>query len=122
MDDFTAENAITLEATVKQFEDWRARRQGHERIPEHLWKAAVDLCKTQPATHVCRCLRLSYSDLKKRMAADGQPAPMQFMQLELAAVAGPWSICCERADGSRLSLSANGPLPAIEQLLQRFLA
>jgi hypothetical protein len=122
MDDATTEKTSTLEATIKQFEDWRARRQRQERIPQHLWKAATDLCKTHPATHVCRSLRLSYSDLKKHMAADSYPAPVQFMQLELSSAAGPWSICCERADGSRLSLSANGPMPAIELLLQRFLA
>lgn len=122
MDDTTTEKTTTLETTVKQFEDWRARRQKHERIPQNLWKAAAELCKTHPATHVCRSLRLSYSDLKKHMTADSAPAPVQFMQLDLAAVSGSWSICCERADGSKLSLSANGPIPAIEQLLQRFLA
>jgi hypothetical protein len=68
-------------------------------------------------------LRLSYADLKKRMLTDkNQSAAVQFMQIDLSAAAGNWQLCCRRADGAKLSLSANGPMPVITHLLERFLA
>ena len=122
MENTTSDDSLALKTVAKQFEDWRTSRKKHTRIPEHLWQAAVDLCKAHPTTQVCRCLRLSYADLKKRMLSDkNQSAAVQFMQIDLSAAAGNWQLCCQRADGAKLSLSANGPMPAIAHLLQQFL-
>ena len=123
MENTTFDDSLALKTVTKQFEDWRASRKKHARIPQHLWQAAVDLCKAYRPTRVSRSLRLSYADLKKRMLTDkNQSAAVQFMQIDLSAAAGNWQLCCRRADGSKLSLSANGPMPVITHLLERFLA
>lgn len=123
MDTVEIKSSSDLENVTKQFENWRACRKRHERIPEHLWQAAVTLCKSHPTTHVCRCLRLSYADLKKHLITDEKSNhPVEFVQIDMAGVAGNWQLCCQRADGAKLSLTVNGPVPAIEHLLQKFLS
>jgi hypothetical protein len=116
------ENSPTLESVTKQFEVWRANRQKRDRIPEHLWQAAAQLCKDHRPTLVCRCLRLSFTDLKKHLAAENDTPRVQFMKIDLSGATGNWQLCCRRSDGSNLSLSANGPLPDIDHLLEKFLS
>jgi hypothetical protein len=122
MDRTTTDSRLTLQEVSKQFEQWRGSRKKRERIPQHLWQAAAELCKTHPITVVCRRLHLSFVDLKKHMACgqDLVSAPMQFMQLDLVGSAGPWRLECERADGARLRLYASGQAPGIEHLLRQF--
>jgi len=111
-----------LETVAKQFEAWRAGRQKRDRIPQHLWQAAAQLCKNYPTTHVCRCLHLSFADLKKHLPSEKDDPPMQFMRIDLSGAIGNWQICCQRSDGARLSLSANGPTPDMAHLLETFLS
>jgi hypothetical protein len=111
-----------LAAVAQQFEDWRAGRQKRDRIPQHLWQAAAQLCKDYPTTHVCRCLRLSFADLKKHMSWEEKKSPsMQFMEIDFTAAVSHWQLCCQRTDGAKLSLAANEPLPDIGHLLEKFL-
>jgi hypothetical protein len=111
-----------LESVAKQFEDWRANRQKRDRIPQHLWQAAVQLCKDHPITKVCRCLRLSFVDLKKHLPAEKNGPPVQFMKIDFSRAIGSWQLCCRRSDGANLSFAANGVLPDINRLLEKFLA
>src|SRR3989442_12548828 len=55
-----------------EFEAWRARRIGRKRIPESLGAAALALLDRYPLTLICRELRLSPKQLRKRRAADNQ--------------------------------------------------
>jgi hypothetical protein len=54
------DNTPTIETVERQFEQWRSiRAKKRKPIPQHLWQAAAQLCKTHPITHVCRRLQLS---------------------------------------------------------------
>jgi len=116
------ENNSTLESVAKQFEHWRASRQKRDRIPRHLWQAAAELCTDYPTTQVCRCLRLSFADLKKHLPAQPNDAPAKFLKIDFSGTIGNWQLCCRRSDGANLSLAANGPLPDINRLLENFLS
>jgi len=116
------ENSPTLESVTKQFEDWRSNRRKRDRIPQHLWQAAVQLCKDYPITQVCRRLRLSFADLKKHLPPGKDDPSVQFMAIDFSAAVGTWQLYCRRSDGASLSLAANGPLPDINCLLEKFLS
>jgi len=108
----------TIESVELQFESWRSlRTRKLEPIPAELWDAAVSLCNTHPITHVCRRLRLSYPQLKKRLV----PTP-RFVELTPGSLFTQWQLVCERADGARLHVSATGPVPELDGLLGRFLS
>lgn len=114
------EPGVSLAVVQQQFEHWRCRRsKKREPIPAHLWQAAVMLCTRYPITHVCRQLRLSFAELKKRVSSIPEPAP-GFVQIDMSDFSGPWQLECERADGARLRLSGSGRWAAIEALLSRF--
>lgn len=124
------DNSLTLESVQQRFEAWRISKTKREKIPESLWEAAAGLCRQHPITHVCRHLRLSFTDLKKRLSPSTF-TPVQFMEFDLSecnAQAGPgsftgcWQMECERPDGSKLRLSGNGQVPAVEHILGQFLS
>jgi hypothetical protein len=113
-----SDHTPTLESVQEQFKAWRAGKAGREPIPEPLWEAAALLCREHPPTRVSRVLRLSFNDLKKRVP---ERAPVQFAELDIRSLTGPWEIECQRPDGARLRLSSSGPLPDLSGLLQGFL-
>ena len=121
MNNPSIENTLTLESVQHKFETWRSSRTKRERIPEPLWEAAAILCRHYPITHVCQRLRVSFTDLKKRLSTYQSP-PVQFMDLNLSCFSGPWHLECERPDGSKLRFSGNGQRPAVEDLLRGFLS
>jgi hypothetical protein len=101
MEATATDHSPTLEVVERQFTAWRSRRIGRERIPAKLWQSAVELCATQPITRVCQRLRLSFTDLKKRLEQK-TPASIRFVELDLSQPAGTWRLECERPDGARL--------------------
>lgn len=121
MDNTTHDESLTLESVEHQFELWRVNRPKREPIPEPLWEAAASLCGQHPITHVCRRLRLSFTELKKRLSAPKQE-PLRFMEVDLSSLSGPWHLECERPDGAKLRFSGNGHCPSIESLLEHFLS
>jgi hypothetical protein len=48
------------------------RNDGAERYRKIVWLAAVDLSKEYPINRICKALRLSYTDLKKRVKKQGK--------------------------------------------------
>lgn len=116
----TGTESASIDAVRLQFDQWRSRRTKREPIPQHLWEAAVNLCKTHPITHVCRHLHLSFADLKKRLPT-AKPS-VRFMEFDLNSFAGGWRLECDRTDGTRLRLSADGQPPAIDDVLRWFLS
>src|SRR6056297_2158026 len=100
MFDKTGTESPSLDTVRRQFEQWRSSRTKREPIPQHLWDAAAELCQSHPITHVCRHLRLSFADLKKRLPS-AKPS-VRFMEFNLNSLAGGWRLECDRADGARL--------------------
>jgi hypothetical protein len=122
MSNSTIEAGATLETVQRQFEAWRnSRTKKSHPIPEQLWQAAASLCENYPITHVCRQLRLSFADLKKRVSL-AKPRPAQFLEIDMGCFASGWQLQCERADGAKLHLSGNGQPPAPDALLREFLS
>lgn len=74
---------------VEQFERWRAGKQGQERIPPRLWKAAASLCETHSVRRVSRWLRLNHTVLRKRAGrrrrAGRSPSKPTFIEWSLPA-------------------------------------
>src|ERR1043166_1964691 len=68
-------------------EQWRRTRIGRARIPEPLWRAAIDLARHYPAMRVARELGMSPSLRHRRLRAkcsaeDGSsPTPHRFVEI-----------------------------------------
>ena len=111
-----------LEIVQKQFEAWRSGRANkREPIPRHLWQAAAGLCRQYSIARVSRELRLSYTDLEKKIRNDN-PASVQFVEIDTTFPGGQWQVECSRVDGSCLRMSGYGLLPEINGLLRAFLS
>jgi len=122
MMDTNPAKSATLETVQQQFERWRNNRtKKREPIPRHLWEAAAELCKTQSISHVCRHLRLSFTELKKRVSP-AKRSQSRFMEIDLSCLAGGWRLECDHPNGARLRLSGSGQGPAVDTLLRQFLS
>lgn len=126
-----AANHSTIEEVRKQFQVWRAtRRNRREPIPDHLWDAAIELCRIHGVSSVCKELKLCYTDMKNRLnppkpnhCDEGNPAV--FHQVDVGALFAShhqWQMVCQRADGAVLSLSGSGACPPpVTDILKGFL-
>lgn len=61
-------NRSKLSAAVREFSHWRSTRKHKCRIPDKLWKMAVDLVGDHSLCEVSRSLNLNYGELKRRLA------------------------------------------------------
>ena len=61
--------AVEIQRAAREFKLWRAQKKPGERIPERLWDAAVQLCKSHGIYPVLCSLGLDYYALKKRLGA-----------------------------------------------------
>jgi len=111
---------LTLESVAAKFADWRSSRQKREPIPPRLWEAAASLCATNPITHVCRYLRLSFVSLKEHMN-EVKPSDGKFVELSFGCLSGEWRLECDRPDGARLRLSGM-QAPPLEAAMRAFLS
>jgi len=71
---------------------WRRMKEPSSRIPEALWKTAVELAAKYGVHRTARSLKLDYYSLKKRaLLAEGQPAKNDsaFVELPQAFVPVP---------------------------------
>jgi hypothetical protein len=79
----------TLEEVSRRFETWRRGRKHGSRIPNCLWKAAVEACAAHRVWQVSKVLGLSYNDLKRRVVGTGQiekmptPAKADFVEVSM---------------------------------------
>ena len=108
-----------VEHVRDRLERWR-RAFGRQRaIPEEIWQAAVAVARQHGVSYVARSLGLSFTPLKRRLAAeapDGESdsAPPGFVELGrpgAVAVAG-CEIELAAADGARMTVRLAGPAPA----------
>jgi hypothetical protein len=134
---------VELARVRAEFERWRAERAGWGRIPDRLWRAAVSLLQTHAPSTVCRELRLSATDLKKRrqaLAATPNAArvtPPPFVELRAVDLTTPVTRSASdqgpgeapvrleltRSDGARLTLDVPSTYWArVEALCAAFLA
>jgi hypothetical protein len=65
-----------------RFDAWRNTRSRGQRIPEALWKAAVEAARVHGLCRTATALKLNYYDLQRRLW--GHPLPLQRR-------AGKWS-------------------------------
>src|SRR5688572_14240291 len=139
MNNITAPS-LDIDQIKAEFQAWHKQRVGRERIPEHLWAAAIELLKDYPITTVQNQLLLNLKQLKQRLANNQlnkhQLSKQQFLEIkpaEIAAINGQphssnnrrpidsiksvgESICriaFERSNGSRLTIS----LPADSNII-----
>ncbi len=98
------ESPLTLEAVTEHFEQWRRNKKKGQRIPEPLWKEAIDLVGRYGVSQVTRVLRFSGRDFNKRRGIVGagqwrnQDGKTTFFEIDPAMV--------DRAVGPQTSATA----------------
>ena len=77
--------AADLTATAAAFARWRDTTPLGARIPEALWSRAIELARTHGVGRVATLLRLDYTRLKRRLAAESEAAvaPPAFVEMAL---------------------------------------
>jgi len=118
---------VGLRRGRERFERWRATRQ-NRRIPATLWKLAVGLAKEFGVYRTSRSLRLSYEDLKKRVASTaveskpsgGAPAS-RFVPMVASGIVGSEGAAeYKGVDGSWMRVEWKGTSPDLAQLSESF--
>ena len=66
-------NPAQLPPLAQRLKAWRATRKRGQRIPEDLWKAAVDLARVHGLNPTAAALKLSYYDLQRRLLGRRRP-------------------------------------------------
>lgn len=108
---------------MRRFQRWRSKRKGKSRIPEALWKVAVQLAQRHGVGRTASQLRLDYYALKKRLPIHqaappkaGPPKAAAFVELPMslaanaAATAGATQCVIElhSRQGARMRVSLQG--------------
>jgi|SRR5271169_6569891 len=109
-----------LEEVEGLFKAWRKKKKHRcSPIPTELWKAAISLTKQYNIFTIATCLRLDFSELKKRIAnknaEEESTAPLNFIELN-PMPATEVTVQIERPDGvtMRVSMKDKGGLDIIE--------
>lgn len=107
------------------FERWRRSRARGTRIPETLWKGAVELARQHGVWRTARMLRLDYYSLKTRVAAAvsrngtaavGAGQGGGFVEIPLRALAAGPDCFLELEDGQGGCLRLGLTRPAVSDL------
>lgn len=112
----------TLEDVRCRFETWRSGKKTGSRIPNGLWKAAVEQCQAHSILGVSRALRLNYNDLKervhksKKVALPSSDGCMEFVKLDFEGQSRPPEciIEMEAANGTKLRMHFLGQHKGID--------
>lgn len=112
-----------LQATHRQFEQWRRTRQPGTRIPASLWASAVAVARRLGVYRTARMLHLESQKLKHLVTAASPasrvPAAPAFVELLAppAAGSGECTIEIEGPRGGRLRVQLRGaPVPDLVAL------
>ena len=86
----TAGDTGEVKRVQRQFGRWRRRRRAGARIPDELWRAAVDLIPDLGVSKTSQFLRLDYYSLKKRAEAAirGKSVVARFVEVPMAGAGG----------------------------------
>jgi hypothetical protein len=103
----------TIEEVGVELEQWRKNKKAGERIPEPVWEAAVELTRRHAVSQVARRLRLSYTELKRRVydSEKETPGSCEFIELTPAQVFptnGECIIEMHRPDGAGMKITLRG--------------
>ena len=118
-----------LARATARWAQWRRTRVLGTRIPESLWKSAVELATRHGVSRTASALRVDYYALKKRFDAQalsrrvGSTAAPAFVELPppSLATAGVCVIEFEKASGAKLRIELRGsPLPDLAALSRSF--
>jgi len=119
-----SELPASLSRLERRFASWRRTRTSGERIPERLWKSAVNSAAAHGLNRTARVLNLDYYSLKKRVEdASSQGESSTFV--ELASSSLPMVSECvielQDAAGSRMRVQVKGlNLPDVLTLSRDF--
>lgn len=107
-----------LSEVQSQFERWRQSRKRGTRIPETLWRAAVEAAGKRGVSKTAQTLGLDYYALKKRLesplkVSESEPAAgREFLEIPLFASAPDCVLEMEGAQGARLRVELRGSATA----------
>lgn len=115
---------LDLARASERFAQWRGSRVLGERIPESLWRCAVDLAGRYGVSRTASALRVGYYELQKRLATASHgvqaASPVAFVELPPVTV-GACLIEFENASGSRMRVQLQGSqLPDLVALARSF--
>lgn len=129
----TTDQASALEKSQLLFMEWRKAKTERARIPDHLWRTAVNLYHTGGISinRIARVLRLNHSTLKAKIfdmpvaAIDpsADDAPDMFIELAPGPVCTDCIIEMENKTGVKMRMRFAGRAdPAVISLGKYFLA
>ena len=107
-----------LSEAQSQFEQWRASRKRGTRIPEGLWRAAVEAAREHGVSKAAQALGLDYYGLKQRLESTAELSESEgsaepgFVEIPLFAAAPECVLELEDAEGARLRIELKGPAAA----------
>ncbi len=116
-----------LSDVQSQFARWRQSRKRGTRIPEALWRAAVEAAREHGVSKTAQVLGLDYYRLKKRLEStaelsESEPAAEQgFVEIPLFASAAECVLEMEDVRGARLRIELKGSAVAHCQTLAQAL-
>ena len=125
----TSQAEDELRHVAQQFTQWRQRRTTPRgRIPPPLWAQAVALTRVLPPSYVAKRLGLCPRRLRKRgggkalaASAPAEPVALPFVEVTPAWRSLTAEVEVQRADGTRLRITAHESSPPLALLLQTFL-
>jgi len=103
-----------LSDVQSQFERWRQSRKRGTRIPQALWRAAVEAAGEHGVSRTAQTLGLDYYGLKKRLespheVSESAPAAgREFLEIPLFASAPDCVVEMVDAQGARLRVELRG--------------
>jgi hypothetical protein len=121
-----------LSDLAERFAQWRATKPRRTAaIPEALWAEVVALSAVLPRRRLCRVLRLSDTDLQKRLGLELPPPPpragatpaafIEVLAPPTPALLAGSELTVERPDGARLRLRYTGAVAELAAFVQPFL-
>jgi hypothetical protein len=109
---FQPDTSKLIDRLKRRFDKWRKSRKPRTRIPNRLWKAAIQTAQQCGLNRTAKALHLNYYDLKKRIDVnfDAQSLTPEFIELSPAAVGTPFEciIECEKKNGSKMRIQIKG--------------
>ncbi len=115
-----------LAAVADRFCKWRKERSRGQRIPERLWRAAVQLAPECGLCRTAQALRLDYYTLKRRCEEAELAAPSQSQTqpqwVELPSSVAPQECLIELEDlaGAKMRIHLKGQTPDLVALASMF--
>ena len=104
----------TLSDAQSRFKRWRKSRKRGTRIPEALWRSAVEVAQEHGVSKTAQALVLDYYGLKKRLestpgVSESEPAARrEFLEIPLFASAPDCVLEMADAQGARLRVELRG--------------